>query len=301
MFFSKPAPSGQREDPLRFLSREAVFIDRKKLFKQYLSNVQTNLFIADISKVSPDWGNPSFIPDAHKFYFFMEGEGWIRINGAEYSPKPGQLFLIPEGVRQAHGTVGGNTFRMYWCHFSAGVSDLNVLQALEKPDCIDVDELDKVERLFKDLIHYHRSDDLLAGWRVNSILLELLCYYFERSGIRRVNLAGSATHQAVETVVQYMEEHLSEPLSVKDLAKQVHLNPNYFSQLFRNMLGLSPIHYLNRMRMEEAKTLLAGTELTVSKIAAKVGIELHYFSRMFKMQEGHSPSEYRKMKISEEV
>ncbi|MDR9853131.1 AraC family transcriptional regulator [Paenibacillus sp. VCA1] len=241
------------------------------------------------------------MPDAHKFYFFMEGEGWLRINGAEYSPKPGQLFLIPEGVHQAHGTVGGNTFLMYWCHFSAGVSDLNILQALEKPDYINVEEPDKVVRLFKDLIHYHRSDELLAGWKVNSILLELLCYFFERSGIRRVNLAGSPSHQAMETVIRYMEENISEPLSVKDLAKQVHLNPNYFSQLFRGMLGLSPIHYLNRMRIEKAKTLLAGTELTVSEIASRVGIEPHYFSRMFKAQEGYSPSHYRKMRYSEDV
>ena len=79
-----------------------------------------------------------------------------------------------------------------------------------------------------------------------------------------------------------------------ELAKIVHLHPNYFSQLFRSMLGIPPLQYLNQLRIKKAQSLLLGTELSVTQVAAEVGMELHYFSRTFRNRVGFTPSDYRK-------
>lgn len=128
---------------------------------------------------------------------------------------------------------------------------------------------------------------------MKSLLLELLHYFLEHAGFETSALESSLTHEKLETVLQYMEENLSEPLDLTVLAKLVHLHPNYFSQLFKNMLGVSPMYFLKRMRMDKAKVLLEQTTLPITEIATLVGIEPHYFSRIFKEQESFTPSDYR--------
>jgi AraC family transcriptional regulator, arabinose operon regulatory protein len=97
----------------------------------------------------------------------------------------------------------------------------------------------------------------------------------------------------MNAVLQYIEAHLTDNLTVEELAQIAHFHPNYFIQLFKNFTGNSPIQYINRVRLEKAKHLLTMTELNVSAIADAVGLELSYFSRMFREHNGVSPTAYR--------
>ncbi len=100
---------------------------------------------------------------------------------------------------------------------------------------------------------------------------------------------------AVEKVRQYIDAHLSEPLSRGVLAGTVFMNPDYFAKLFKDKTGQSLTAYIKRRRIEWAKELLAGTALPVSAVAQQVGYDnLSYFSSVFHDQTGLSPGEYRK-------
>ena len=94
-------------------------------------------------------------------------------------------------------------------------------------------------------------------------------------------------------VLQYIEEHLAESLTLEQMAQIAHFHPNYFIRIFKQSTGLSPIQYVNRLRIEKAKHYLTFTPMSVSDIADKLGLEISYFSRMFKDHSGFSPSEYR--------
>lgn len=264
------------------------------LLKQYMSNMQTNVIMADLSKVPRHWGNSGYVPDYHKFYFFLDGEGYIRINGVDYRPKRGELMLIPSGVQQAHGTINDDTYYKYWCHFSAAIGDLSIFELIRGPILLPMHEPERIEELFAELVRYHRKEEATAVWKVNALLLELLYCYFEQGGVEHVPVEGSLTLDKIESVVRYMEAHLAEPVAMDELAKIVHLHPNYFSQLFRSMLGIPPLQYLNQLRIKKAQSLLLGTELSVTQVAAEVGMELHYFSRTFRNRVGFTPSDYRK-------
>lgn len=99
----------------------------------------------------------------------------------------------------------------------------------------------------------------------------------------------------INSVLAYIDERLHEPITVEELAHLVHFHPNYFMPYFKSMLGVSPIAYINRKRMEKAREPLVTTELTVTDVAEQVGFELYYFSRLFKRMNGMSPSEFRKL------
>jgi YesN/AraC family two-component response regulator len=196
-------------------------------------------------------------------------------------------------MKLAYARDDENPLCKYWCHFSATVGDVNLFQMLEQPHWIQVRDEANLERQFQQLIELHRSNTVTAPLRTKSILLEIISEYIEQS-TEQLHLATTTSALKINSVLAYIERNLSEQMSVDELAKLVHFHPNYFMHYFKTMMGLSPIVYINKKRLDKARRLLTTTGQTISAIAEEIGMELYYFSCIFKKQSGMSPSEYRK-------
>jgi len=99
-------------------------------------------------------------------------------------------------------------------------------------------------------------------------------------------------------VIDYIHNRLDSQMTIRELAKIVHLNPTYFSNLFSKLMGISPIQYINKRRVEKAQSLLLTTDATLYTIAQKVGfLDEYYFSRIFKKITGIAPQHYRQQNI----
>ena len=98
-----------------------------------------------------------------------------------------------------------------------------------------------------------------------------------------------------QTVLDYIRRHLRDPLTIQQLAEIADLNPTYFSNLFSRYMGISPVQYVNKRRIEEAQKLLLSTDQTLYQIASAVGFsDEYYFSRVFKKIVGLAPAHYRR-------
>jgi AraC-like DNA-binding protein len=87
--------------------------------------------------------------------------------------------------------------------------------------------------------------------------------------------------------------HLSEPLSVAELAEQACLSPSAFAHLFRDVCGMSPYQFLKSARLERARDLLVCENLNVSEVARSVGYSsLSHFINEFKRHFGITPRAY---------
>ncbi|MNW02672.1 HTH-type transcriptional activator Btr [compost metagenome] len=86
---------------------------------------------------------------------------------------------------------------------------------------------------------------------------------------------------------------MNQPITVEELAALIHFHPNYFIPYFKKHTGLTPMAYVQRKRMEEAKRLLSASGLSISDIASQLGMELTHFSKQFKHITGLSPTAYR--------
>ncbi|NIK69517.1 MULTISPECIES: response regulator [unclassified Paenibacillus] len=99
----------------------------------------------------------------------------------------------------------------------------------------------------------------------------------------------------VKESIQYLDEHLHEPVTMRDIADHLHMNASYFSVLFKEQTGLTFSDYLTRRRVQRAKELLTGTRLSINEIAEKAGYQTaKYFVKVFRSHEGVSPGQYRK-------
>jgi len=98
----------------------------------------------------------------------------------------------------------------------------------------------------------------------------------------------------VRSAITYMEENYGQPLSYKDVAKEVFVSPSYFLSLFKQETGSTFVDHLTALRIDKAKQLLASTEKSVAEIAFEVGFNNpNYFSSTFKKLSGMTAKEYR--------
>lgn len=92
----------------------------------------------------------------------------------------------------------------------------------------------------------------------------------------------------------YIAGHLSEDITLGDVAKAVHMSRFYFCKSFRKHAGLHFTDYVSRLRIERAKELLLNPHLRISEIAYEVGFQsLTHFNRVFRRILGKSPTQYR--------
>lgn len=115
---------------------------------------------------------------------------------------------------------------------------------------------------------------------------------FEK-GAARADTIGEG-EKTIWSLTRYLQEHLSEEISLNLLADVFHLNPQYIGQLFKNEIGVNFLSYLTNIRMERAKKLLVSTDLPVSEVAQRSGYaDYRVFTKAFKKAEGVTPSQYR--------
>jgi transcriptional regulator GlxA family with amidase domain len=110
----------------------------------------------------------------------------------------------------------------------------------------------------------------------------------------RVQHCGPEAAARIEQSVAYMSQNLDRPLQVATLAARASVSPSHFFALFKRRIGLAPMDYFTRLRMERACRLLETTSLSVKEVAAELGYEdQFYFSRVFKSVNRLAPSDYR--------
>jgi AraC-like DNA-binding protein len=135
--------------------------------------------------------------------------------------------------------------------------------------------------------------DMLEG---QGILLQLFSRFTPPKN-ELINLDDSSGLK-IFYVIQFIEQNLSKNLSVKLLAKETCLSPDYFSRLFFKVTKSRPIEFIQRKRIEKAQLLLATTNDSLENISEKTGLNnASYLTRLFKRFTGKPPGKYRHSKF----
>ena len=96
-------------------------------------------------------------------------------------------------------------------------------------------------------------------------------------------------------VQQYILDNLNTSISLESIANHFHFSPNHFSRLFKKVFGISFLKYLTSYRIDEAKRLIATSDMKVLEIGKAVGFhDTKHFYKVFKSYTGYQPSAYRK-------
>ncbi len=285
------------------------------LTTRMLSSVELDIVAVERNRPGPWWHFQNVSNPYSRLYLITDGEAIVRHHGQRFILGPGTLHVIPAFTRTDLHCK--EYFDVQYVHFtsrlSGGPDPFSILECQYQ-----VAATSRERELFARLLELN-PDAGLRDYDPHKSVAETqarrdarviggvdVARHLETDGLVRQLLAPilrTATERSVsrlagigrfEEVLAYMNDHLHEPLTLESLAACAHLNPTYFSDLFSATLGVRPIDYLNRRRVERAQVLLLTTSLTVKQIAARVGFSgSAYFCRVFKKYCGRTPATYR--------
>ncbi|MEI8196735.1 MAG: AraC family transcriptional regulator [Phycisphaerae bacterium] len=213
-------------------------------------------------------------------WYFEGGGSGEGTKGSRVPFQPGQIFTYQPGPRHR---VEVTTAGEHWC---IGVRGCGAEQI--PPTVLDSSET-LTTAFHRCLESTRTAGPLRQEWlylQAGLIVLEI------RSALQLAAAPPPADY--AQQARALIEARFNERLSLRDIASDLYISPDYLRQLFRQRFGQSPIHYLIRKRIEAAQIMLRTSTLSIREIGGHCGFENpYYFSRMFHKVTGQSASDFR--------
>lgn len=260
-------------------------------------------------------GVKSHTHDYYEFYFFIEGSITMWINEVPHVLKPGDVLLIPPNVpHYATCTDAEIPYRrfVFWlsedyCSELANVSECYVYLMKQASlhrrhhyhyDVIGFHALQaKIFRIIEELHSDRFGREVRIPLCVNELLLHMNRTVFEADH-PKTSKSGQSLY---ENLMQYIETHLDEDLTLDSLAKELYVSKYHIAHVFKKNLGLSIHQFITKKRLEICKNaILSGTNISEAYLAYGFK-DYSSFFRAFKKEYGISPKEYKEQHILPEM
>ncbi len=226
---------------------------------------------------------------------------YIGTNGSIYFVNPRELHLM--GTSDVSVEYYTLLFPMEFISFqSMDNLELEVLQPLRSNQLLlqnivnDPALSEKLIPLLEEVIYINDSNHPSKQLRTRILLLEIFLCLYEHGTMLLPNSGGNADMQ--KAMLEYIEEHYTEKLTLAMMANEFHLSEKYLSRYFKEHFHLPFSNYVMHLRLTLARQLLEATELPVTEVALRAGFpSVSYFIRSFKSAYKTSPLRYRKEMI----
>lgn len=204
----------------------------------------------------------------------MHGKLYIETNYKKLTLKDDHLFFLPPDCKHTFRADNSNEFLVL--DISNNIISKSDMEKLIGGKELQFDDKWKAIRyLFLNEANNKKSSSSITN-------LFLYCYDF----IANENIADS---------IKYINEHFAEDIDLKKLATIEHYNISYYTEWFKNKMKVTPVEYIQDLRVKKAKELLLNTNLTILQISQMVGYEYNSsFTKVFKHLEKISPVEFRR-------
>lgn len=245
--------------------------------------------------------------------FCYEGQGEIVLGEQPMRFKGNQFSVIPKNYPHTTNSDPGTVSQWEYMFIdvenflreqNGGGSTLRTERMIQRINSRavlqTVKESPKIAALIRQLLDIMRETKEYYMEEAKGILLALLINLVRENKIEeqereeREELEGKATIP-ISRAMDYITLHYMEPLKVKELADWSHMSETHFRRTFSAYMKMSPLEYINLVRVRTACEYLKKTDVPVSDIAHKCGFStLSTFNRNFKQIMGSAPYEWRK-------
>ncbi|HJD46358.1 MAG TPA: helix-turn-helix domain-containing protein [Candidatus Mediterraneibacter norfolkensis] len=228
-------------------------------------------------------------------FYTISGSGKLLYDGKEYILTSDRIAIIQCNAAHRYETYSDQPWNFYWFHYNGTAAHIyyNLYNTGSlyfheiKPESKDASLIKKITRLPN---KYDLDRDLTVSEWITNLMTTFILE-------KRKNIFpdSSKTTEKLNLAIQYMSEHLTEKISVTDIASSAFLSTYHFVRSFKKQMGLTPYEYLITLRINKAKDLLISTEDPLDIIAVNSGFTdsknlIYNFKRIVSL----TPGEYRK-------
>lgn len=272
------------------------------------SAVKQNLF-SELSviwvgklKYQPDWHVIRHVHDFAQLLYVVDGEGWIIMDDSKHTMGKDMLFLIAPGCR--HEFESGKTSCLKTIEVKFIMDNRRLYDAIcSKPLSLEISNAE-IRNTFESMLDEALSKEYLYKDTINLMVFSLL---FKLARLQNINKNENAivldgermdcTYKGMDLkkILVFIEENYNRAINLNDLSRMMNdRKPSYLCKIFKEKFNITIMQYINNLRLNKAKELLAFSELNISQVSEMVGFAtVHYFSRFFKQRENISPIEYK--------
>lgn len=233
------------------------------------------------------------------FSYVVKGQFCLHVPG-QPTPVPivpGGAVFVPRGL--AHKIdVGPRRSWGAWCHLNYTImGTVDFFSLIDLPPVMSPRLAAEPIHICRELLSLQTSRDRDPLWRASrtkalgfQLLTQLIGIAKPKPGYDQFLVRG----RTLEPVLQYIQRHLAEPLTIDKLARVAGCSRSGFHQFFKEVMDVSPRRFVQEQRVRAAQLLLHGSDLRVSEIGQRVGYpDPFHFSRAFKSLCGMSPTRFR--------
>lgn len=267
----------------------------KHSFKTRQRNTSLFVVSAGFQRCLPGYGWGPGVRDHYLLHYVQAGRGQYTLNGETYQVVSGELFLIRPNVPVHYQADLTDPWDYVWVGFDGHDAPFLLNQTGFSPGrpVLAVADGAALAALMLE-IYDCRGSQVHEVTRMTGLLYQLLAVLIGQAlpDRQQGNDAGLA---AIRTAADFIAGNYSRPITVDEIAAYAGVSRSVLYRGFRNHLGISPMQYAIRCRIERACVLLRSTDTAVAGVARSVGFEDPlYFSRIFKANMGQSPDRYRR-------
>lgn len=253
------------------------------------------------------------LPHTHDFIeimFCVDGQSIQLIDNVSYEIKRGSLLFI--NYKQVHEikNTGGCVYYNVLINpalFGSTLADsenafelltLSTFNELSEVDtsissiCFGEKESEKIESLISVMFAEYRTKDSNYTDVIRGLLSALLVFIFRKMS------EGIGKAQKIKIpveIIDYIDQHYNEKISLEDLSGRCFYNPSYFSKIFKECYGVKLSDYIIKRRVENAQKLLVETNMSIEEVCAACGYtDKALFYKHFKKVRGITPGKIRK-------
>ena len=232
--------------------------------------------------------------DSFLIKFTLSGKGILEYGGEKYSLAPGSVMFIDCSKPQNYYTAPfADKWEMSWVHFNGKNIRPYFERFIEKNNGSPVSQLtsdNNVNDIIENIINISASYTKNAD---NEIIADDLLHSLLKECIIKSGAEIPSAPDYISSVADYIRHHYSDEIDLDMLAIEFNISKFHLQRTFKSVMDMSPAKYLTNVRINHAKRLLRGTNLSVSEISEQIGMEPNYFIQLFKSLENETPKQYR--------
>lgn len=242
----------------------------------------------------------------------LDGSCNYRINLDSFLINKGDILII--GSQSLHSLTSIPNKNMTWASF---VFNINMLKSSSTDGALlkyiapllnhehqlpiilkdNIDCYSKIFDVIEDIIYCYYEKDIAYELELKSLLFKFFSLLYKNDLIKKHqsknNLTINTTDK-IKLVLNYINDHYSEDISINTLAELCEYSEYHFMRFFKKHIGLTCVQYINNLRLEKSSILLTSTNNAIMDVSLEVGFDnLSYFNKLFKRKYNLTPKEFR--------
>ncbi len=233
--------------------------------------------------------------DSFLLLFSVNGSGQVTTGETVISLPANHAVIIDcHKFHEYHSE--SDTWEFIWIHLKGQCASalFNILYPLEVCS-VNVRDFKTFRQDISSLIYKVQKNDVMNSTEI-SFEIHNLFNTLIKDTIKSENSSKKKEHIAdIDTVVEFIKNHYSEPISIEDMISNIHISKYHFIRLFRRIMGTTPYNYLTNYRINIAKTMLRSSNKSIAEIAEECGfLDTSNFITQFKKNTDQKPTQYRR-------